>query len=73
MDTPLASVEHLMKYIWFQDKAINYDLKPPRSQDLAKYYSLNFNQHLTKNIMIETKSILGKFYPYFLNSESLLM
>mgnify|MGYP001223730198 CR=1 FL=1 len=70
--TSLASVEHLMKYIWFQDKAINYDPKNhPRSQDLAKYYSLNFAINiLPRNIMIETKSILGKkFYPYFLNSE----
>jgi len=66
----LASVEHLMKYIWFKNKAINYDPNNhPRSQDLAKYYSLNFAINiLPRQTMIETKSILGNnFYPYFIS------
>ena len=66
----LVSVEHLMKYIWFKNKAINYDPNNhPRSQDLAKYYSLNFAINiLPRQTMIETKSILGNnFYPYFIS------
>ena len=66
----LASVEHLMKYIWFKNQAINYDPKNhPRSQDLEKYYCLNFAVNIIPRAeMIETASILGnKFYPYFLN------
>ena len=66
----LATVEHLMKYIWFKNKAINYDPKNhPRSQDLEKYYCLNFAVNIIpREEMIKTKSILGnKFYPYFLN------
>ena len=66
----LASVEHLMKYIWFKNKAINYDPNNhPRSQDLPKYHSLNFAINiLPRQTMIETKSILGKnFYPYFIS------
>ena len=66
----LATVEHLMKYIWFKNQAINYDpLNHPRSQDLEKYYCLNFAVNIISRAdMIETKSILGnKFYPYFLN------
>lgn len=68
----LASVEHLMKYIWFKNKAINYDPKNhPRSQDLPKYYSLNFAINiLPRKTMFESKSILGKnFYPYFISDE----
>ena len=66
----LASVEHIMKYIWFEGKAINYDPKNhPRSQDLDKYYILNFAINIIPKIeMIKTKSILGdNFYPYFIS------
>lgn len=66
----LATVEHLMKYIWFQDKAINYDPRNhPRSQDLSKYYCLNFAVNIIpRNEMIKSESIIGnRFYPYFLN------
>tara|TARA_B100001029_G_C15027061_1_gene434331 strand:+ start:690 stop:1355 length:666 start_codon:yes stop_codon:yes gene_type:complete len=66
----LASVEHLMKYIWFNNNAINYDPKNhPRSQDLDKYYCLNFAVNIiSREDMINTQSILGnKFYPYLLN------
>ncbi len=66
----LASVEHIMKYIWFEEKAINYDPKNhPRSQDLAKYYVLNFAINIIpREVMIKTESILGnKFYPYFIS------
>lgn len=66
----LASVEHIMKYIWFKGKAINYDPENhPRSQDLPKFYILNFAINIISRIdMIETKSILGNnFYPYFIS------
>ena len=66
----LASVEHIMKYIWFEEKAINYDPKNhPRSQDLDKYYVLNFAINIIpREDMIMTESILGnKFYPYFIS------
>ena len=68
----LASVEHIMKYIWFKEKAVNYDpSNHPRSQDLEKYYCLNFAINIIPRVtMIETKSILGsKFYPYFISEE----
>lgn len=66
----LASVEHIMKYIWFDGKAVNYDPNNhPRSQDLPNYYVLNFAINIIPRIkMIETKSLLGgKFYPYFIS------
>ena len=56
-----------MKYIWYENKAINYDpTNHPRSQDLPKYLALNFAINiLPRKIMIESKSILGnKFYPF---------
>ena len=68
----LATVEHLMKYIWYENKAINYDpTNHPRSQDLPKYFALNFAINiLPRKIMIESKSILGnKFYPFFISEE----
>ena len=68
--TSLASVEHIMKYLWFNEQPINYDPKNhPRSQDLDKYYCLNFAINILPRItMIKTKSILGdKFYPYFIS------
>lgn len=66
----LASVEHIMKYIWFEQRAINYDPKNhPRSQDLDKYYVLNFAINIIpREDMIKTESILGNnFYPYFIS------
>lgn len=66
----LASVEHIMKYIWFQNKAINYDPQNhPRSQDLAKFYCLNFAINiLPKHEMVKSESILGgNFFPFFID------
>ena len=66
----LASVEHIMKYLWFNEKPINYDPRNhPRSQDLDKYYCLNFAINiLPRFTMINTKSILGeRFYPFFIS------
>tara|TARA_B100000315_G_scaffold186239_1_gene175561 strand:+ start:706 stop:909 length:204 start_codon:yes stop_codon:yes gene_type:complete len=41
----------------------------PRSQDLPKYYYLNFAVNiLPKNLILKKKNIIGNnFYPYFLN------
>lgn len=66
----LATVEVLKKYIWFNNKPINYDpSRHPRSQDLPDYYSLNFAINIiSRKLMIERKNILGeKIYPFFLN------
>ena len=66
----LASVTPLHEYIWFDNKAVNYDPNNhPRSQDLPAYYALNFAVNiLPKSVMIDRKNIVGKrFYPYFLN------
>ena len=66
----VASVELLKHYIWYNGKAINYDPSShPRSQDLPRYYSLNFAINiLPKNIMKEKKNIVGNnFFPFFLD------
>tara|TARA_B100000674_G_C37851538_1_gene920235 strand:+ start:328 stop:1008 length:681 start_codon:yes stop_codon:yes gene_type:complete len=66
----LASVEHFKKYIWYNNKAVNYDPgNHPRSQDLPDYCSLNFAINIiSKKKMIEKRNIIGdKFYPYYLD------
>lgn len=66
----LATVTHLEEYIWNDLGAVNYDPNHhPRSQDLPKWYCLNFAVNiLPKQIMYERKNIVGqKFYPFFLN------
>ena len=46
----LASVEHLMKYIWFKNKAINYDPKNhPKVSRFTKILFFKFcNKYITK-------------------------
>ena len=52
----LATVEHLMKYIWYKDKAINYDPNNhPRSQDLDEYFCLNFAVNILPRALIKEK------------------
>ena len=66
----LATVTHLEEYIWNDLGAVNYDPNHhPRSQDLPKWYCLNFAVNiLPKKIMYNHKNIVGKrFYPYFLD------
>ena len=66
----LATVEKLNKYIWFDGSPINYDpSNHPRSQDLPRYYALNFAVNIIeKKQMIKRKNIVGNhFYPFFLN------
>ena len=65
----LATVELVKKYLWHDEKAVNYDPNfHPRSQDLPEYMALNFAVNIIKRkSMIENKNILGrKFYPYVL-------
>lgn len=66
----LASVELVKKYLWYNEKAVNYNPDfHPRSQDLPEYFALNFAVNIIKRkSMIENKNILGrKFYPYLLD------
>tara|TARA_R110000851_G_scaffold142756_1_gene281457 strand:- start:460 stop:1137 length:678 start_codon:yes stop_codon:yes gene_type:complete len=66
----LASVETIKKYLWHNDKPINYDPNNhPRSQDLPNFVALNFAINIiSKKSMIERKNILGeKFYPFELD------
>ena len=66
----LATVEIIKKYLWYENKPINYDPSMhPRSQDLPDFMALNFAINIIKkNDMIKYKNILGnKFYPYVLD------
>ena len=66
----LATVTNIHKFMWYKDKAINYDPKNmPRSQDLPDYYVLNFAFNILKrDLMISKKNIIGNnFYPYHLD------
>jgi CMP-N-acetylneuraminic acid synthetase len=66
----LASVEEVKKYLWHNEKPVNYNPnKHPRSQDLPGYVALNFAINIiSREYMIERKNILGKnFYPFLLN------
>jgi CMP-N-acetylneuraminic acid synthetase len=66
----LATVTNVHKFMWYKNKAINYNPENmPRSQDLPDYYVLNFAFNILKrDLMIERKNIIGKsFYPYHLD------
>ena len=66
----LASVEKVKKYLWYEEKPVNYDpSNHPKSQDLPNYFGLNFAINIiSRKKMIKRKNILGcKFYPFLLN------
>jgi CMP-N,N'-diacetyllegionaminic acid synthase len=66
----LASVEKVKKYLWYEEKPVNYDPdNHPKSQDLPSYLGLNFAINIiSRKKMIKRKNILGcKFYPFLLN------
>ena len=66
----VATVSELRHYIWYENKAVNYDpSKHPRSQDLPNYYCLNFAVNvLPKNVMKEKRNIVGNnFLPIYLS------
>ena len=65
----LASVSLVKDYLWFKNKPINYDyLNHPKSQDLPKYFSLNFAINIIgKETMEKRKLLVDKgFLPYVL-------
>lgn len=66
----LASVSLVKDYLWFKNKPINYDyLNHPKSQDLPKYFSLNFAINIISKKTMEKKKLLVEkgFLPYVLN------
>ena len=66
----LASVELIKKYLWYENKPINYNpSQHPRSQDLPRYYGLNFAVNIiSREKMITKKNIIGEnFFPFFLD------
>jgi len=68
----LATVSTVEEYIWNKNGAVNYDPnKHPRSQDLPRWYCLNFAVNMiSKELMFSRKNIVGeKFYPFFLKRE----
>tara|TARA_A100001015_G_C14982343_1_gene710014 strand:+ start:811 stop:1473 length:663 start_codon:yes stop_codon:yes gene_type:complete len=58
----LASTSPVKKFLWFKNKAINYNPKKmPRSQDLPDFFYLNFAFNiLTKKNILKYKNIIGK-------------
>ena len=67
----LASVETVKKYLWHNDKPVNYSpSNHPRSQDLPGFVALNFAINIiSRKEMIRRKNILGsKFYPFLLDA-----
>ncbi len=68
----LATVSRVEEYIWNKNGAVNYDPNNhPRSQDLPKWYCLNFAVNIIpRDLMFSRKNIVGKkFYPFFLSKE----
>ena len=68
----LATVSKVEEYIWNKSGAVNYDPNNhPRSQDLPKWYYLNFAVNIIpRDLMFSRKNIIGeKFYPFFLSKE----
>lgn len=66
----LATVEHLKKYLWYENFPVNYNPDShPRSQDLPEYHALNFAVNIIRRKdMIKNKNILGKnFFPFVLD------
>jgi len=68
----LATVSKVEEYIWNDSGAVNYNPNNhPRSQDLPKWYCLNFAANIIpKDLMFSRKNIVGeKFYPFFLKKQ----
>jgi len=66
----ITSVHEVVEYLWEKSAAINYDPNyHPRSQDLPRYYGLNFAINIIpKNIMISRSNIVArKFLPIFMS------
>lgn len=66
----LASVEKVKKYLWYEEKPINYDPNNhPRSQDLPNFVALNFAINIiSRKLMLTRRNILGvKFFPFVLD------
>ena len=66
----LASVTYFKKFLWHDNKSINYNPnKMPRSQDLPNYYYLNFAFNiLPKKVLLSQRNIIGKsIYPFELS------
>jgi len=65
----LASVTEVKEYLWYKNKALNYNPKKhPRSQDLPSYYGINFAINIFSTEFMKKKGrIIGeKFYPLVL-------
>ncbi len=65
----LASVTEIREYLWYKNKALNYNPKNhPRSQDLPSYLGLNFAINIIPTQYMEKNGrIVGeKFYPLIL-------
>lgn len=63
----ITTTHPVIEYLWHDHKPVNYNPKShPRSQDLPKYYGLNFAVSIIpKHLMVSSKSIIAKtFYPY---------
>ena len=65
----LASVSIVKEYLWYKNKAINYNpLNHPKSQNLPEYLSLNFAINIISKKVMENEKLLVKkgFLPYVL-------
>ena len=66
----LATVTEIKEYLWFKNRAINYNPKNhPRSQTLPNYLALNFAINIVKTKYMQSKGrIVGdKYFPVVLN------
>ena len=71
----ITTVHEIQEYMWNSDGPVNYDPRyHPRSQDLPKYFGLNFAVSIIpRSLMIDRKSIIGaSFKPYFLDKKESL-
>jgi CMP-N,N'-diacetyllegionaminic acid synthase len=57
----ITTVHEVLEYLWNENGPVNYDpLIHPRSQDLPKYYGLNFAVSIIpRDMMVQRKSIIG--------------
>tara|TARA_B100001248_G_scaffold130767_1_gene98068 strand:- start:307 stop:975 length:669 start_codon:yes stop_codon:yes gene_type:complete len=63
----LASVSIIKEYLWYKNKAINYDpLNHPKSQNLPDYFSVNFGVNIISTKVMRDEKLLVKkgFLPY---------
>ena len=67
----LASVEKIKKYLWYNNKPVNYDPSMhPRSQDLPNFLALNFAINIIKRKdMIKYKNILSDIEGFDIDEE----